>query len=93
MADEIDELADASDAGKSNGVHWALLTECATGMEADLLKSDLEAADIPVLIHGQQVGMFGGGFLGTVVGGVEVHVPSPELERAREIMQVNVKPD
>lgn len=77
----------------SEEIGWVLLTECATGLEADLLKSDLEAADIPVLIHGQQVGMFGGGFLGSVVGGVELQVPSPELERAREIMQASIKPD
>ncbi|MEP6762937.1 MAG: DUF2007 domain-containing protein [Gemmatimonadaceae bacterium] len=77
----------------SDEIGWVRLTECATGFEADLLKSDLEAADIPVLIHGQQVGMFGSGFLGTVVGGVEVQVPSPELERAQEILANSVKPE
>ena len=77
----------------SNEIGWVRLTECATGFEADLLKSDLEEADIPVLLRGPQVGMFGGGFQGNIVGGLEVLVPSPEVERAQAILEGSVKPE
>jgi hypothetical protein len=33
------------------------------------------------------VGLFGAGFQGAMMGGVELHVPSPELARAREMLE------
>jgi len=72
---------------------WVQLTECATGFEADLLRSALEEAEIPVLMSGPQVGIFGAGFLGAVVSGVQIYVPSPELERARAILEDEIDPE
>ncbi|MEN9507463.1 MAG: putative prokaryotic signal transducing protein [Gemmatimonadota bacterium] len=66
---------------------WALLHECATVFEAEILRSLLEAAEIPVLVQGQQPGIFGAGFQGPIVGGVQLLVPSTALEEAREIVQ------
>lgn len=77
----------------SNEPQWVRLTECATGFEADLLRSALEEAEIPVLVRGAQAGMLGAGFLGTVIGGVALHVPSSELERAREVLEDSVGPE
>lgn len=76
-----------------NEPHWVRLTECATAFEADLLRNALEEAEIPVLVRGAQAGFYGAGFQGTVVGGIELHVPSQALERAQEILQDSVGTD
>ena len=76
-----------------DAAHWVHLTDCATGFEADLLRSALEAEDIPALVRGPQAGFLGPTFQGSVVGGVAVHVPSPEIERAREILEDSIRPD
>jgi len=66
--------------------HWELLATCATGFEAELAKARLEAEGIVVMIKGPQVGVFGAGFQGVMGGGLELFVPSPELDRARELL-------
>lgn len=65
---------------------WVSLSTFATGFEADQAKALLEAEDIPVLVKGPAVGLFGAGFQGVVGGGVELWVPSPELARARALL-------
>lgn len=62
------------------------LVEFANGFDADMARERLAAEDIPVLVKAVQGGVFGAGFLGTSVGGVTLFVPSPELERARALM-------
>ena len=62
------------------------LAEFANGFDADVARERLAAEDIPVLVKGMQSGMFGAGFLGSAVGGVTLYVPSPELERARALL-------
>jgi hypothetical protein len=62
------------------------LAEFANGFDADMARERLEAEDIPVLVKALQGGMFGAGFLGPSVGGVTLYVPSPELERARALL-------
>jgi hypothetical protein len=69
-----------------DGPRWAHLTSFSSGFEADEARAILEAADIPVLVKGPQVGIFGSGYQGSVPGGVELLVPSPELDRARELL-------
>jgi hypothetical protein len=41
---------------------WEALATYATGFDAELAKARLEAEEIPVLIKGPQVGVFGAGF-------------------------------
>ncbi len=67
-------------------VRWELLATFATGFEADLARATLEAEGIPVMAKGSQVGLFGAGFQGTLGSGVDLLVPSPELVRARELL-------
>ena len=67
-------------------VRWESLATFATGFEADLARATLEAEGILVMAKGSQVGLFGAGFQGTMGSGVELLVPSPELERARELL-------
>jgi len=68
-------------------VPFVQLINLPNGFEADLARQTLEDAGIPVLLKGPQVGIFGAGFQGTVQGGVELHVPAPEVERARELLE------
>lgn len=73
----------------THDVRWASVATFATGFEADLARATLESEGLLVLIRGPQVGLFGAGFQGTVGGGVELLVPSPELERARHLLDPN----
>ncbi len=72
---------------------WVRLTECATGFEADLLRTALEEAEIPVILRSPQIGIFGAGFSGPVIGGIELHVPASAIDRAREIMEDHGGPE
>jgi hypothetical protein len=66
---------------------WVKLASYNTGFEADVARATLESSNIPVQVRGHQVGLYGGSFQGPVLGGVDVYVPSPELETALEILQ------
>jgi len=70
----------------SHSVQFVRVATMATGFEADRARDLLEREGIPVLTKGPQVGIFGAGFQGTVLGGVEIHVPSPELDRAKALL-------
>ncbi len=70
----------------SSSVHWVPLIELASGLEVDLVRAALEADDIPVLVRGNHVGIYGSAFQGAVLGGATVLVPSPELARAQAIL-------
>lgn len=67
-------------------VRWAPLATFATGFEADLARAALEAEGLLVLVKGPQVGLYGAGFQGAMGAGVELFVPSPELARARALL-------
>jgi hypothetical protein len=62
------------------------LATFASGLEADIARARLEEADIPVQLRGQPTGIVGPSFQGPVPGGVDVYVPSPEVDRARELL-------
>lgn len=66
---------------------WVKVAAFSTGFEADIARATLEDAGIPVMVRGNQVGSFGGGFQGPVIGGVELHVPSDAVVRAREFVE------
>lgn len=65
---------------------WVTLHTFTTGLEADAARLTLEEAEIPVLIPGQQVGIFGPGFHGGQPGGTTVLVPEVALLHARELL-------
>jgi hypothetical protein len=66
-------------------VEWVLLKDYASRLEADI---DLAAIgdEIPTLVRGGEVGIFGPGFAGATSRGVQVYVPSDALEDAREMI-------
>jgi hypothetical protein len=65
---------------------WVKLATFGSGLEADIVRARLEEAEIPVQLRGQHIGAFGPSFQGPVPGGVDMYVPSPELEHARELL-------
>ena len=67
---------------------WVVIGNFSTAFEADMVRQTLEAEGIPVLTKSDAPGIFGAGFQGTVTGGVTLHVPSPELDRAQELLDL-----
>ncbi len=78
----------------SDRAEWVTVANCATGLEADIARVALEASGIPVMVRSDSAGIFGLAFQGMVTGGIELQVPSPEIERAREILgDEDTRPD
>ncbi len=65
---------------------WAHLMTVYSGLDVDVVRGALELENIPVLVRGEQVGMFGAGFQGPLTRGAELLVPAGALERARAIV-------
>lgn len=70
---------------------WVKLFTYPTGLEADAARLTLEEAEIPVLIPGQQVGIFGPGYDGGQPGGITVLVPDRALAEARELLGLDAE--
>jgi hypothetical protein len=69
---------------------WIKLATFGSGLDADIMRARLEEAEIPVQVRGEQTGAFGPSFQGTVPGGVDIYVPSPELEHARDLLNESI---
>lgn len=66
---------------------WVSIGTFATGLDADIARSALEAEQIPVLMQGNAPGIFGLSYQGNVAGGVTLQVPSPEVTRALALLE------
>jgi len=66
--------------------HWVEVASFSTGLEADIARATLEEAGIPVQVRNGRAGLFGLTFQGFLPGGITLEVPSPELERARDLL-------
>ena len=67
--------------------NWVLLREYASQLEADLDIGVLMENDVPHLVQGPPVGVFGPGFTGATGDGVRVFVPHDSLELATELLE------
>lgn len=67
---------------------WVPIGNFNTAFEADMVRQSLEAEGIPVLTKSDAPGIFGAGFQGSVTGGVTLHVPSPEFDRAQALLDL-----
>lgn len=74
-----------------NAPAWVELHTFSTGIEADAARLALEDAEIPVLIPGLAVGIFGPGYHGAQPGGITVLVPDRALEEARELLGLDLE--
>ena len=77
MSNEHDEQA-----------QWVAIGNFNTALEAEMVRQTLEADGIPVLTKSDAPGIFGAGFQGVVTGGVTLHVPSPEFDRAQALLDL-----
>lgn len=66
---------------------WVMVKSCATGLEADMVVTQLEQAGIPAWARSESHGLFGPGFLGPSGQGVGVMVPADSIEAAKEIVE------
>ena len=67
---------------------WIVIGNYNTAFEAEMVRQALEAEGIPVLSKSDAPGIFGAGFQGAVTGGVTLHVPSPEIDRALAVLDL-----
>ena len=67
---------------------WVEVATYGTGLEADMARQQLDAEGIPVLVKSTASGIFGLSFQGAVTGGITLLVPSPEVERALTLLEV-----
>jgi len=65
---------------------WTHLMTVYSGLDVDVVRGALERENIPVLVRGEQIGMFGAGFQGPLTRGAELLVPAGALDRARAIV-------
>lgn len=69
------------------GGQWTVVTNFASGLEADMAVEQLRGLGVPAQARGNDiVGIFGIGFQGATARGVNVMVPDSHLERARDIL-------
>lgn len=73
---------------REDRAEWIEIGTFSTSLEADMARQTLDAAGIPVLVKSNASGVFGSGFQGAVPGGVTLHVPSPEVERAQSLLDL-----
>ena len=68
---------------------WVVLTNFASGLEADVAVEQLRGAGVPAEARGNDiVGIFGPGFQGVTARGVDVMVPDTMITRARDILDL-----
>jgi len=65
---------------------WVTVATYAAVYLAEIAAAQLESAGIPAQIRGERTGIFGPGWAGMTIGGVEVRVPAAALEEAREVL-------
>jgi hypothetical protein len=72
---------------QSDAPHFVPLANYPDGFQADLARQRLEDHGVLVLIKSRNGGILGAGYYGPVAGGVDLLVPSPELDRARALLE------
>ena len=78
MSDVISQPSDEE-------IQWIEVTESLSPLEADVIKSRLEAADIPALIEQEAIGIVMGLTVGPL-GSARVLVPEVMADRALELL-------
>ena len=65
---------------------WTVLANYPSVFEAELAKAALETEGIRAMVQSHNGGAFGPGFQGPVPGGVNVLVPTADLDRAWQLV-------
>ncbi len=67
-------------------IEWVTVATFAARYLAEIPIQTLEAQGIPVLVKGQEPGIWGPAFSGPTSGGLRLQVPAAAEEEAREIL-------
>lgn len=73
----------------SDTVEWVVLETYAARYLAEIQIQTLESSGIPVLIKGEEAGIWGGGYAGPTSQGIQLLVPSLALKDARELLELD----
>lgn len=65
---------------------WVAVASYAAVFQAEMAVATLEHAGIPAQLRGEQAGVFGAGYSGTVTRGVAVLVPESRAVEARRLL-------
>ena len=78
-------MRDANSRHHNEEIRWVEVTESLSPLEADVIKSRLEAADIPALIEQEAIGAVMGLTVGPL-GSAKVLVPETMANQALELL-------
>ena len=70
-------------------VEWVVLASYAARYLAEIQIQTLEAEGIPVLVRGEEAGIWGPAYTGPTSQGIRLMVPEPALEDARELLELD----
>ena len=70
-------------------IEWVVLAAYPARYLAELQIQTLEAEGIPVLVRGEEAGIWGPAYMGPTSQGIKVMVPEPALEEARELLELD----
>lgn len=73
----------------SDKVEWVVLETFGARYLAEIQIQTLEAEGIPVLIKGEEAGIWGGGFPGPTSQGIQLLVPTNAVADARELLELD----
>ena len=77
----------------SERAKWVRVASYRSMLEAELGVQTLQASEIPAMARAHDlVGVFGPGFQGNVPRGVDLLVPSPLVDEAREVLGLDTDP-
>ena len=74
-------------------IEWIALKSYAARYLADLDIQALENEGIPVIVHGEEAGIWGPAFAGPTSQGIKVMIPAPAEEEARELLELDREDD
>lgn len=73
---------------------WVLIANYASALEAEIAAEQLRGAGLPAQVRGNDfVGVFGPGFQGRTPRGVDLLVPDAAIDRARDILGIDLADD
>ncbi len=70
-------------------VEWVVLTSHAARYMADLQIQTLESEGIPVLVRGEEAGIWGPAYAGPTSQGIRLLVPKAALTEARILLELD----
>jgi len=74
-------------------VRWVPVASYPARYLAEIPLQTLQAEGIPVMVKGEEPGIWGGGYLGPTSVGIELMVPEPLLDEAAAVLRTLWSPE